>query len=638
MPTGPSPVRGRSPLRPPPRSRRPPASPARRRRRARLRLATGRRRDRRARARAPDGRAARLRPADGRGARRPIRSVPRRRQAGVLVLLGRTHLYEGHGVGAGRARGAHGRGRGLPHRGADQRRGRAPRRAWRSAQPVLIADHLNLTGRLPAASAPRFVDLTDLYSPDLRALARRVDPSLTEGVYAGLPGPHFETPAEIRMLRDAGRGPGRHVDRARGDRRPRGGRSRCSGCRWSPTSPPASPASRSTTTRCSAGAARASARPRWGRCLRELVRLTPALRDAAIRWIADDPTRRRARAAARAGRALAGDRRRRRRPADRMAGPLRFGTAGLRGPLRAGPAGMNVAVVRRTTAGLAAGWPGPGRGAGGGRARRPARVRRSSPPPPRRCSRRPGSPCRAAPAAAHAGARVRGPAPRRAGRACRSPRRTTRPPTTATRCTSPTAPSSCPPADAEIEAAIAAAPPGPLGADRRSRPADDGCRPTPTWTGWRRSPAAPPATCGSRSPRCTASAARPPCTPCAAAGFTDVHVVAGAGRAGRRLPDRRLPEPRGARRHRPAARAGRAGRRRPRDRARPGRRPVRARRPGPAAGGCSPATRPARCSATTSCGTLAQLRAGSAGRHHHRVVATAAARSPRRTARATPRR
>ncbi|MDQ3152023.1 MAG: purine-nucleoside phosphorylase, partial [Actinomycetota bacterium] len=40
--------------------------------------------------------------------------------------------------------------------------------------------------------------------PRLRALAREVDPSLVEGVYAGLPGPHFETPAEIRMLRTLG--------------------------------------------------------------------------------------------------------------------------------------------------------------------------------------------------------------------------------------------------------------------------------------------------------------------------------------------------------------------------------------------------------------------------------------------------
>jgi purine-nucleoside phosphorylase len=70
-------------------------------------------------------------------------------------------------------------------------------------QPVLISDHLNLTATSPLVGA-QFVDLTDLYSPRLRALAREIDPTLVEGVYAGLPGPHFETPAEIRMLRTMG--------------------------------------------------------------------------------------------------------------------------------------------------------------------------------------------------------------------------------------------------------------------------------------------------------------------------------------------------------------------------------------------------------------------------------------------------
>ena len=81
----------------------------------------------------------------------------------------------------------------------------------RRAQPVLISDHLNLTGRSPLAGPPppepypsRFTDLTDLYSPRLRALARAADPGLAEGVYAALPGPHYETPAEIRMLRSLG--------------------------------------------------------------------------------------------------------------------------------------------------------------------------------------------------------------------------------------------------------------------------------------------------------------------------------------------------------------------------------------------------------------------------------------------------
>ncbi|HET9891102.1 MAG TPA: purine-nucleoside phosphorylase, partial [Mycobacterium sp.] len=70
-------------------------------------------------------------------------------------------------------------------------------------EPVLISDHLNLTARSPLVG-PQFVDLTDAYSPRLRELARQADRSLTEGVYAGLPGPHYETPAEIRMLRTLG--------------------------------------------------------------------------------------------------------------------------------------------------------------------------------------------------------------------------------------------------------------------------------------------------------------------------------------------------------------------------------------------------------------------------------------------------
>jgi purine-nucleoside phosphorylase len=68
---------------------------------------------------------------------------------------------------------------------------------------VLISDHLNMTATSPITGA-NFVDLVDLYSERLRKIAKEIDPALAEGVYAGLPGPHFETPAEIRMLRTLG--------------------------------------------------------------------------------------------------------------------------------------------------------------------------------------------------------------------------------------------------------------------------------------------------------------------------------------------------------------------------------------------------------------------------------------------------
>ncbi|MEU8638726.1 phospho-sugar mutase [Amycolatopsis sp. NPDC048633] len=82
--------------------------------------------------------------------------------------------------------------------------------------------------------------------------------------------------------------------------------------------------------------------------------LTSTLRDAAFRWIADDPDdSTRAELQDVLARALGGDAGAAAELADRLAGPLEFGTAGLRGPVRAGPNGMNVAVVTRTTAGVA---------------------------------------------------------------------------------------------------------------------------------------------------------------------------------------------------------------------------------------------------------------------------------------------
>jgi purine-nucleoside phosphorylase len=70
--------------------------------------------------------------------------------------------------------------------------------SWTPGTPVLIRDHINLTATSPLEGAT-FVDLTDLYSARLRAIAREVDPALPEGVYAQFRGPHYETPAEVAM-------------------------------------------------------------------------------------------------------------------------------------------------------------------------------------------------------------------------------------------------------------------------------------------------------------------------------------------------------------------------------------------------------------------------------------------------------
>ena len=120
----------------------------------------------------------------------------------VLLFLGRTHLYEGRGVepvvhGVRTAAAAGVKTVILTNAAG----GLAPDHSV--GQAVIISDHLNLTARSPLVGA-HFVDLTTLYSPRLRALAAELDPTLIDGVYAALPGPHYETPAEIRMLRTLG--------------------------------------------------------------------------------------------------------------------------------------------------------------------------------------------------------------------------------------------------------------------------------------------------------------------------------------------------------------------------------------------------------------------------------------------------
>jgi purine-nucleoside phosphorylase len=128
----------------------------------------------------------------------------------ILVFLGRVHLYEGHdpavvahGVRTAALAGCRTI---VLTNGAG-----SLRRDWPIGQPVLISDHVNLTGRSPltgtsppAPFGSRFVDLTDLYSARLRAVARTVELDLPDGVYVGFHGPHFETPAEIRMAATIG--------------------------------------------------------------------------------------------------------------------------------------------------------------------------------------------------------------------------------------------------------------------------------------------------------------------------------------------------------------------------------------------------------------------------------------------------
>jgi len=128
----------------------------------------------------------------------------------VLVLLGRSHLYEGRTpaqvVHAVRTAVMAGAGVVVLTNAAG---GIDPELV--PGQVVLVRDHINLTGASPLSGPEpperyrsRFVDLTDLYSSRLRDVATSVGPTLAQGVYAALPGPHYETPAEIGMLRALG--------------------------------------------------------------------------------------------------------------------------------------------------------------------------------------------------------------------------------------------------------------------------------------------------------------------------------------------------------------------------------------------------------------------------------------------------
>jgi purine-nucleoside phosphorylase len=131
----------------------------------------------------------------------------------VIVLAGRAHLYEGY-TAQQTAFGI----RELHRRGVQSvvltNAAGAINLSYRPGDLVLISDHINLLGVNPLSGpndetlGPRFPDLSDAYPLEYRQIAKRagesIGLSLSEGVYAAVPGPSYETPAEIRYLRIVG--------------------------------------------------------------------------------------------------------------------------------------------------------------------------------------------------------------------------------------------------------------------------------------------------------------------------------------------------------------------------------------------------------------------------------------------------
>ena len=131
-----------------------------------------------------------------------LRSIRLADGRNALVIGARTHYYENHGVRrvvhSVRTAAATGATTMILTNGAG-----GIRETWKPGTPVLISDHINLTADSPLEGAT-FIDLTDLYSARLRAIAKSVDPTLDEGVYTQFRGPHYETPAEVQMAKAIG--------------------------------------------------------------------------------------------------------------------------------------------------------------------------------------------------------------------------------------------------------------------------------------------------------------------------------------------------------------------------------------------------------------------------------------------------
>ncbi|MEM1084692.1 MAG: purine-nucleoside phosphorylase [Verrucomicrobiota bacterium] len=125
----------------------------------------------------------------------------------LLVMRGRVHLYEGHP-----AKDVTSGVRWMTERGVERliltNAAGSVNPEFAAGSWMMIGDHLNLTGTSPLEGRPAFVDLSEVYDGQWRAqaaqAARDRGMALFEGVYAGLRGPQYETPAEVRMLRTMG--------------------------------------------------------------------------------------------------------------------------------------------------------------------------------------------------------------------------------------------------------------------------------------------------------------------------------------------------------------------------------------------------------------------------------------------------
>lgn len=122
----------------------------------------------------------------------------------VILMAGRVHLYEGHDARAVTAGVRWLAGRGVKRLILTNAAG-AVNPGFAPGTWMMVADHLNLTGTSPLEGGPNFFDMSEVYSPawrdEWRWAASRRGMTLHEGVYAGLRGPQYETPAEVRMLR-----------------------------------------------------------------------------------------------------------------------------------------------------------------------------------------------------------------------------------------------------------------------------------------------------------------------------------------------------------------------------------------------------------------------------------------------------